>query len=204
LLRESLSLVVIGIIDESTPWLTAEHDQVLYALALVVAPIAGDDGTGDQLRSSLNRKRPFHWESDTGPNVRRLIVGKLIATSTFVVVAAATCRRKEQMAMRSELLTQNLLPAAEHFGVIRLVVERQSRRENEADVRTVRDWPRAQHRGWRPVIEHVDKNEPLTWLADAASGLWSDALLNRDRGHLAPLIGSGRVTSATWMPRWMQ
>ena len=39
-----------------------------------------------------------------------------------------------------------------------------------------------------------------TWLADAASGLWSDALLDRDRGVLAPLIGSRRIRSATWEP----
>lgn len=94
-----------------------------------------------------------------------------------------------------------LLPSAFENGATRLVIERRSRTEIEADVRTVRDWSRTNGQAWRPAIDHVDKNEPLTWLADAASGLWSDALLDRDRGVLAPLVGSRRIRSATWEPR---
>jgi hypothetical protein len=93
-----------------------------------------------------------------------------------------------------------LLPAAFENSVTRLLIERPSRAENEADVRTVRDWSRTNGQAWRPAIDHVDKNEPLTWLADAVSGLWSDALLDRDRGVLAPLVGSRRIRSATWEP----
>lgn len=191
---------MIGIIDESTPWLTNDRSEVLYSLALVVIAAEIDDEVRVRLRANLNRKRPFHWESDGGPNVRSTVTGELATSASAVVVAAAGCRPREQAETRRDLLVRLLLPAAFENGVTRLVIERQSRAENEADVRTVRDWSRTNGQAWRPEIDHVDKNEPLTWLADAASGLWSDALLDRDRGVLAPLVGSRRIRSATWEP----
>lgn len=192
---------MIGIIDESTPWLTSDRDEVLYAIALVVIADDLGDEVGVHLRTNLNRKRPFHWESDVGPNVRAKLIDELTASASVIVVAAAGCERKDQTETRRSLLDRSLLPAAFESGVKRLVIERQSRAENETDVRTVRDWSRANGRGWRPTIDHVDKNVPLTWLADAASGLWSDALLDRDRGVLAPLVGARLIRSATWTPR---
>lgn len=153
-----------------------------------------------RLVANLNRKRPFHWESDLGPNVRAILSGELSSSIVALVVAAAGCRPRDQAATRRSLLSRRLLPAAFDSGVTQLVIERQSRAENEADVRTVRDWSRATRRGWRPKITHVDKTEPLTWLADAASGLWSDAILKRDRGVLASIVGSQRLRSATWEP----
>ncbi len=191
---------MIGIIDESTPWLSDDRSEALYSLALVVIAGEIENEVGVRLRSKLNRKRPFHWESDAGPNVRSTIIDEITANVTSVVVAAAGGRPKDQTETRRGLLTRLLLPGAYENGVTRLVIERQSRAENEADVRTIRDWSRTSGQGWRPTIDHVDKNEPLTWLADAASGLWSDALLDRDRGVLAPLIGSRRIRSATWEP----
>jgi hypothetical protein len=192
---------MIGIIDESTPWLTDDRDEVLYSLALVVIADELHDDVGTRLRSSMNRKRPFHWESDVGPKVRAKLIDELTECASAIVVAAAGCQRKDQTETRRSLLDRLLLPAAFESVVPQLVIERQSRAENEADVRTVRDWSRASSRGWRPMIDHVDKIEPLTWLADAASGLWSDALLDRDRGALAPLVGSRLIRSATWTPR---
>ena len=68
---------MIAVIDESTPWLTPDRSSVLYTLAVVIL----DDGSvhSDHLRSALNRRRPFHWESDTGTNVRGMVVTELCA-----------------------------------------------------------------------------------------------------------------------------
>lgn len=191
---------MIGVIDESTPWLTDERDVVLYSIALVVISPRVADEIGVRLVANLNRKRPFHWESDLGPNVRATVTNELSSSSFALIVAAAGCRPREQAATRRSLLSRHLFPAAFDGGVTQLMIERQSRAENEADVRTVRDWSRATRRGWRPSINHVDKTEPLTWLADAASGLWSGAILDRDRVVLASIVGTQRLRSATWEP----
>ena len=77
----------------------------------------------------------------------------------------------------------------------RLCIETRSTAEVNQDLRSIRNWYR-DHRLRCPAIEFADKSEPLTWLADAASGIWADALIGRDR-HLPELIASGCVAHAS-------
>lgn len=114
---------MIGIIDESTPWLASGRDEVLYAIALVVIADDLGDEVGVHLRTNLNRKRPFHWESDVGPNVRAKLIDELTASASVIVVAAAGCERKDQTETRRSLLDRSLLPAAFESGVKRLVID---------------------------------------------------------------------------------
>ena len=191
---------MIGIIDESTPWLTTDRTRVLYALALVI--VADPTDIAARVTARLNRARPFHWESDTGPNVRRHLIDELAAVNGGTVLAAATCTPPGQTATRRELLQRHLMPVAAELGVIGLVIERRSQRENEHDTRAIRDWVRSEQLSWRPSISHVGKDDPLTWLADAAAGVWSDTLLQRSNGHIETLVGARTVRHAAWHPDW--
>lgn len=188
---------MIGVIDESTPWFRPDRSVVLYTIALVI--IDDQSGPSARLQAGLNRRRPFHWESDPGTNVRAVLVDELCA-SVRVVVAARPCHPADQTAVRRQLLETVVLGLAYDIGVNGLVFERQSRAENERDVRTVRDWARAGRRAWRPTIEHVGKDQPTTWLADAAAGIWSDVLLGRPSGHLERVAANGVLRSATFEP----
>jgi hypothetical protein len=103
------------------------------------------------------------------------------------------------------LLDQVVFPEASG-RVNSLVIERRSRAENELDGRLIRDWfrPTSQR---IPGYQHVDKTEPLTWLADAASGVRSDALLNRCNGNLDRIVASvvwsvGNFCSSRLEMRW--
>lgn len=191
---------MIGVIDESTPWLDLDTKKLIYALAMVVGPHALLESASQRLRARLNRRRPFHWEADTGPVVRGIVLDELCNEGLQIVVAAAVCGPSTQTAVRRHLIEERLLPVAFELGVEALVIERQSRSEDDVDKRSIRNRSRQQHR-WRPEVNHVDKSDSRTWLADAASGLWSDALLGRDRHDALGRISAARTARALmWEP----
>jgi hypothetical protein len=184
---------MIGIIDESTPF--DREGRVVYTTALVVIRLEEAAAITSAIRNSLARSRAFHWERDRGSDVRGTMLGLLTSLAMDVCVAACRCGQREQPFTRSLLLEQVLMPHALRLGVTSFVIERRSRSENEADGRLIRDWYRPTPRRI-PAFRHVDKSEPLTWLADAAGGVWSDALLGRSAGNLERIVASGRLARA--------
>jgi hypothetical protein len=184
---------VIGVIDESTPF--DADGQVVYAMALVCVP--GDDvpELSSFLVAALRRTRPFHWERDRGSDVRSKVVASLGARPLRLCAAAARCAPREQATVRALLLDEVLLPFAFRVGVTGFVLEQRSNSENEADGRSIRNWYRPTPERI-PTFRHVGKTEPLTWLADAVSGIWSDAILGRGDGMLERLAASGNLEVA--------
>ena len=95
------------------------------------------------------------------------------------------------------LLRERLLPSAVHDGVTKLVIENRSHSQDNDEKAIVRDWFRStKHK--MVDIQHVSKQMPLTWLADAASGIWSDTLIGRGEGSLEKLANSRRLAYAWW------
>jgi hypothetical protein len=187
---------VIGIIDESTP--VDRDGRVVYALALVLIDGAAVATVAADLRATLRRSRPFHWERDRGGDVRRRMIDQLINSNVRMAFGASVCDPRGQSAAREVLLDRVLFPVAYEHSVSQLWIEQRSRNENLADGRTVRNW-------WRPTEQripnfvHVDKQHPLAWLADIGSGVWSDALLGRSGGSLERLVAGRVVLTASFL-----
>lgn len=184
--------IVIGVVDESTPF--DVDGRVVYAVAVVLVAFEDRQMVQSSIERSFDRRRPFHWERDRGGDVRARMLELLTSVPVEIVVAATRCETRRQTGARERLFDEVIFPAV--VGrVTSFVIERRSRAENERDGRVIRDWFRPTPQRI-PSYDHVDKTDPLTWLADAASGIWSDALLNRGAGNLERLIGSGRLTLA--------
>jgi hypothetical protein len=175
---------VIGILDESTPF--DVDGRVVYAVAMVLLRVEDRAEVESLVARSFDRRRPFHWERDRGVEVRGRMLSLLESAPIEIVVGAIRCGTRGQAEARAVLLDTVVFPEASR-RVHSLVIERRSRAENELDGRLIRDWFRSTSQRI-PGYEHVDKSEPLTWLADAASGIWSDALLHRCHGILNGLL----------------
>lgn len=185
---------MIGIVDESTPFMP--NGQIAYALALIVVESQVAARLGSGLPVVLNRTRPFHWAKE-GKVIRNNLIFQMTSTDLRIHVCAALTTSANQATARDILLSQRLLPSAVHDGVEKLVIEHRSHTQDGAERAFVRDWFRSsKHR--MPEIEHVAKDNPLTWLADAASGIWSDALIGRGEGSLEKLANSMRLAHAWW------
>ncbi len=180
---------MIGVLDESTPF--DVDGSVVYAVAMVLVRVEDRAAVESLVARIFDRRRPFHWERDRGVEVRGRMLSLLESAPIEIVVGATRCGTRGQAEARAVLLDRVVFPEASG-RVNSLVIERRSRAENELDGRLIRDWfrPTSQR---IPGYEHVDKTEPLTWLADAASGIWSDALLNRCGGNLERIVASGRL-----------
>lgn len=183
---------MIRVVDESTPF--DIDGRVVYAVAIVLVTVEDRQMVQSSTERSFDRRRPFHWERDRGSDVRARMLKLLTSAPVEIVLAATRCETRRQAEARARLFGEVVFQAV--VGrVTSLVIERRSRAENEHDGRVIRDWFRPTPQRI-PSYDHVDKTDPLTWLADAASGAWSDALLNRGAGNLECLIGSGRLTLA--------
>jgi len=102
-------MAFLGVVDESTP--AYEADAVVYAVALALFDDRNSDLIRQDLRATLNRKRPFHWESE-GPVVKAAVVDRLCRIPIEAHVSARIAARSEQQAARDEILTHDLLPYA--------------------------------------------------------------------------------------------
>jgi hypothetical protein len=180
---------VIGVLDESTPF--DVDGRVVYAVAMVLMRVEDRAQVESLVARSFDRRRPFHWERDRGVEVRSRMLSLLESAPIGIVVGAVRCGTRGQAEARALLLDRVVFPEVSG-RVSSLIIERRSRAENELDGRLIRDWFRLTSQRI-PGYEHVDKTEPLTWLADAASGVWSDALLNRCGGNLERIVASGRL-----------
>jgi len=186
--------VLTAVIDESSP--QRADGTVVYVLAAVIVDTDECTTISTELQALFPRRRPFHWEADKGPIVRDRMVDFMISKQLRLYVAGAMVTApKQQNRTREALLQRRLLTAVSELDVHRLCIETRSTAEVNQDLRSIRNWYR-DHRLRCPAIEFADKSEPLTWLADAASGIWADALIGRDR-HLPELIASGCVAHAS-------
>lgn len=118
------------------------------------------------------------------------MVASLVDRPLRLCVAATRCAPRDQTAARAQLFDEILLPFAFRLGVTGFVLEQRSNAENHADGRSIWNWYRPTPERI-PTFRHVGKTEPLTWLADAVSGIWSDAILGRSDGMLERLAASG-------------
>lgn len=189
--------MMIAVLDESSP--TRPDGVIIYALGVVVLDDAEYARLVSPLTGVLNRKRPFHWEADKGPEVRGRVVAEMCGASLSLLMAATEVSvPKRQNGARERLLRSDVLPMLARMGVDRLEIESRSNDENSSDTRSIRNWYRDQQSVRCPELKFVDKRAPVAWLADAASGLWADALLGRET-PLARLVAAGRVSQATCM-----
>jgi hypothetical protein len=179
---------VIGVVDESTPF--DVDGRVVYSVAMVLLKLEDRAEVESLVARSFDRRRPFHWERDRGVEVRGRMLSLLESAPIEIVVGAIRCGTRGQAEARAMLLDRVVFPEVSG-RVSSLIIERRSRAENELDGRLIRDWFRSTSQRI-PGYEHVDKTEPLTWLADAASGVWTDALLNRCDGNLERIVASRR------------
>ncbi len=99
---------------------------------------------------------------------------------------------------RKRLMWDVVLRALMMFCISVVKIESRSNAENHQDATTIRDWCRAGRRRC-PTFEFVDKTAPVTWLADAASGMWADTLRGMPCG-IERLAIAGRLTQVTWRP----
>jgi hypothetical protein len=180
---------VIGVVDESTPF--DVDGRVVYSVAMVLLKLEDRAEVESLVARSFARRRPFHWERDRGVEVRGRMLSLLESAPIEIVVGAIRCGTRGQAEARAMLLDRVVFPEVSG-RVSSLIIERRSRAENELDGRLIRDWFRSTSQRI-PGYEHVDKTEPLTWLADAASGVWTDALLNRCGGNLERIVASRRL-----------
>lgn len=185
---------MIGVIDESTPF--CENGRVAYSLALVVFPKVDSDNLRWDLSNILNRKRPFHW-ADEGDRVRSNLISNMTKFPIRVHVCAALTSSKQQEEARRSLFSERLLPSMAFEGVTDLLIEQRSAAQDAKDRLLVRDWCRS-IRAKMPSIVHVGKENPFTWFADAASGIWSDNLLGRGDGSLSLLANNQKLIHAWW------
>ena len=133
------------------------------------------------------------------PVVRARVIDEMCASSTTLVLAATgVVETRGQNAAREHLLHLNVLPTLARLGVERLEIESRSANEDSRDTKSIRNWYRDQQAFRCPQLAFVGKTEPVAWLADAAAGLWADALLGRD-SPIAKLVAAHRVAQATWL-----
>jgi hypothetical protein len=107
--------------------------------------------------------------------------------------------RKQQQQARSRLLSERLLPAAGEAGAEVFLIERRSEQEDNRDKQEIRSWFRSSSFRFSS-IEHVPKSEPLAWLSDALSGMWTDIVLERGESFAWDLFGTGTLRSI-WQDR---
>lgn len=186
--------MLTAVIDESSP--QRRDGSLVYVMAAVVLDAEDCAAISAELQTMFSRRRPFHWEADKGPVVRDRMVNFIIDRQLRLFVAGASVAvPKQQNRTREVLLHQRLLPVVSEFDVHQLCIEARSAAEVNQDLRSIRNWYR-DRRLRCPAIEFAGKADPLTWLADTASGIWADALLGRDR-HLPQLIAAGCVEHAS-------
>ena len=186
--------MLTAVIDESSP--QRPDGTVVYVLAAVILDTDECATISTELQALFPRRRPFHWEADKGPVVRDRMVDFIIDKQLRLYVAGATVTApKRQNQTREALLQRRLLFATSELEVHRLCIETRSTAEVNQDLRSIRNWYR-EHRLRCPALGFADKSDPMTWLADAASGIWADALLGRDR-HLLRLIAAGCMAHAS-------
>jgi hypothetical protein len=185
---------LIGIIDESTPH--SLDGRVFYSLALIILERSVADILKVDLPYMLSRKKPFHW-ADEGPQIKGKIVERIRASEVKIHLAAALVVPANQSQARSDLYENRPLPCAVHGGVTDFIIEGRSHSQNNAETQFIRNWYR-QEKISMPNISHDSKDSPLTWVADASAGIWSDVLLGRGEGALEKLANHRRVVHAWW------
>lgn len=182
----------LAVIDESTP--AYSPGKVVYSMALAIVLPEDVVAVRSRLIASLRRRRPLHWESE-GAVVRQRVIREVCDLPIVVHVASLIVAGNAQPSARSDLLHERLLPLAGQAGAGRLVIERRSKAEDNRDRQEIRTWFR--NSDYRLTgIEHVAKDEPLTWVSDALAGVWSDVVLGRGEGHLDALFASGALQSS--------
>lgn len=68
---------MIGIIGETTQWPALIVTKFCTRSARFVISADVENAVGVRLRSRLHRNRPFHSESDAGPNIRAKLIEEL-------------------------------------------------------------------------------------------------------------------------------
>jgi hypothetical protein len=187
-------IIMYGVIDESAPFIS--DGQVIYTLALIVLNSADALAIQEDLVSLLNRKNPFHW-AEEGPITKRKFITDVSSRNFRIHVCAAFTAQSKQEFARTELLRERLLPSADYDGVNELIIESRSPNQNSHDRAVINNWFR-EHKLKLPKISHVQKENALTWLADAASGVWSDVLMGRSDGSFETLANNRQLAHSWW------
>jgi hypothetical protein len=185
---------MIGIIDESAP--IQKDGQVIYTLSLVVTSSQSVETLQTYLISTLNRKNPFHW-AEEGIETKRKFITSLASKNLRIHVFSAITNKSTQEYARAELFRERLLPSANFDGVGELIIEQRSPRQNSFDRATIKNWYRT-HKFKMPEINHVNKDNPLTWLADATSGVWSDVLMGRSDRSFETMASNRQLIHVWW------
>ncbi len=183
----------LAVVDESSP--TRPDGHVLYSMGAAHLTIHERDRMSGLLAATLNRRNPFHWESE-GPQVRRRMVETMGLADLRLVCASQPCLPKAQSDVRAKIWRDVLLPDASLHGVDELVIEGRSKAENDVDIVTIRNWCR-DRRITMFSCTFVHKSTPEAWLADAAAGIWADVCLGRPVEAFGDLLSAGVVRQVT-------
>jgi hypothetical protein len=167
---------------------------------MVVVDHADIDQLVGTIAACFARRRPFHWDSDKGStNRRRMVDDVMVASRIRVCVDATLADHRHQEHTRHQLLCTYLLPVAARIGVTEFATESRTDTDNHRDVREIRNWYRTAG-PMCPQMRFANKTDPLTWVADAAAGIWSDVVLDRPgEGWFTALATKQRITQATWV-----
>ncbi len=188
---------MIAVVDESSPY--AAGGEIIYSVGAVLMDEAEHERLLVDLPVLLGRQRPFHWETDKGPRIRQRVVDEILhRPMTIVVAATAVLHAPRQNDARRMLLEDMVLPMLSRLGMTQLLIESRSSSENDRDTANIRTWYRQQRLHRQPTLSFVNKNTPSTWLADAVSGMWADAVRGR-ASYFEDLVAAGRLAQATWL-----
>lgn len=128
-------VAAVGVIDGARRRSTSNAS--CNTVALVIVDEANEDLVRQALTSTLDRRRPLHWESE-GSVVKQRFVDTLCQLPVVAHVCASIVHRAAQQAARASLLDNHLLERAGAAGAGRLVIEQRSRRENDRDRSDIR------------------------------------------------------------------
>ncbi len=153
---------LVAAIDETAPFVDPGQTTKRYTLAAVVI----DRRTALAGLSSVfgpGRSRPWHAPTEGREVMERMIT--LVAESARIHYASELTHRSAELQSRQRLLRRLALEVAD---VSEVVIEASDRATDERDRQTILST--FEERGGVPfAYRWASKQEPLTWLADAAA-----------------------------------
>ena len=169
---------MIAVIDETTP---ESQGGVFYVVNAGIV-IEDPDEARVVLRKVIDasgRTRPFHWHKE-GPAARDAMCEAIeqLGVVSHVGVGHPTARHGQEKARAVALGL--VLPRLLADGVVEVLIEHRTDRQDQRDQAVILDVLHAQGRAGSLAYRWVSKTEPLVWIADALGGVMFDYLLGRD------------------------
>ena len=145
------------------------------------------DTARDLLRNVVaapGRTRPFHWHQE-GPTARDAMCDAIdqLGVVSHIAVGHPTARHGQEAARAQAL--GHVLPRLLTDGVVEILIEHRSGRQDKRDEGVILDVLQAEGRSGTLAYRWVVKTEPLVWIADALGGVV--VRLPTRAGHHGPL-----------------